>query len=136
MPEPPVYCIDTSALIDLHKLYPSDVFVSLWEKLDELVKQGRLITPHEVFKEITRKDDELLRWLKERKSMVTHLDQEQLDMVKGILQRFPQLVDPNRPLPEADPFIIALAVVEGLKWGKDVLPGTERKYVLISSCKR
>jgi len=33
MAEHIVYCIDTSALIDLKQLYPSGVFPGLWENL-------------------------------------------------------------------------------------------------------
>jgi hypothetical protein len=60
-----IYCIDTSALIDLDRLYSKDVFPSLWEKhLVEIVEEGRLISPYEVREELERKDDELWNWIK------------------------------------------------------------------------
>lgn len=115
MPEQIIYCIDTSALIDLKQLYPSDVFSTLWKKLDELVKQGRLIAPREVLKEIEEKDDELLRWVKKHKKMFKKLNQQQVEVVKEIQQRFPTLVDPAKEIPDADPFVIALAIAESKK---------------------
>jgi len=48
----PGYCIDTSALIDFNRTYPRDVFPSLWEKMELMVKNGNLIAPKEVLNEI------------------------------------------------------------------------------------
>jgi hypothetical protein len=62
------YCIDTSALIDLHtNHYPPDIFPGLWKDLEFLVDQGLLIAPDEVFQEIRVKDDELAKWGKSNK---------------------------------------------------------------------
>lgn len=37
MSRPPVYSVDTSALIDgLERYYPEDTFPALWERIDEL----------------------------------------------------------------------------------------------------
>lgn len=129
MPEQIIYCIDTSALIDLKRLYPSDVFLTLWEKLNELVKQGRLIAPREVLKEIEEKDDELLRWVKKHKKMFKKLNQQQIEIVKEIQQRFPTLVDPAKKIPDADPFVIALAIAESKK-AKELL--FKDQYIVIT----
>lgn len=123
MPKQIIYCIDTSALIDLKRLYPSDVFPTLWEKLGKLIKQGRLIAPREVLKEIEKKDDELLRWVKKHKSMFKDLNQEQVEVVKEIQQKFPALVDHAKEIPEADPFVIALAIVESKKIRESLFEG-------------
>lgn len=104
------YCIDTSALIDLHtNHYPPDIFPGLWKDLEILVDQGLLIAPDEVFREICAKDDGLAKWGKSNKKMFIPLDVDQSQEVSRILEKFPGLVDQNKTIPEADPFLIALA---------------------------
>ena len=83
------YCIDTSALIDLKWVYPWVTFPTLWEKIGNLIKQGRLIAPQQVLKEIEKKDDELLKWLKKHKKMFKMLNQQQVDTAKDILSKLP-----------------------------------------------
>lgn len=104
------YCIDTSALIDLHtNHYPPDVFPGLWNDLEFLIDQGLFIAPEEVFQEICVKDDGLAKWGKSNKTMFIPLDADQIGEVSRILERFPGLVDQHKTIPEADPFLIALA---------------------------
>lgn len=108
------YCIDTSALIDLwRRKYAPDVFPSLWKNLENLISQGRLIAPREVFRELKRyfdKNDELLKWAKAHKRMFIDLDNEQQLQVRSILRKFTRLVDENKDTEEVDPFVIALAM--------------------------
>lgn len=53
----PVYCIDTSSLINL-KPFRKDVFPTIWSKLESMIKNGELIAPLEVYGEIEiGKDD-------------------------------------------------------------------------------
>lgn len=110
----PSYCIDTNALIDLwRRYYPPDIFPSLWEKLEKLISDGYLIAPREVFRELESQDDELLEWAKKRKGMFKVLDRHQVSLVKDILKNFPKLVDVNKTIPDADPFVIALVKSKG-----------------------
>ena len=106
------YCIDACALIDLKRLYPSDIFPTLWQRLGDLAENGRLFAPHEVLREVEKRDDELVQWLRNHKKMFKDLDEKQLKTVKEILDRFPGLVDPEKETPDADPFVIALAIEE------------------------
>ncbi len=50
-----IYCIDTSSLIEMKDKYPQDVilFKVLWNNMDNLCKEHRLIVPIEVLVEIT-----------------------------------------------------------------------------------
>ena len=110
----PGYVIDTSAIIDLwRRYYPIDIFKSLWQEIDRLIKNDELISPREVFEEIKVGDDELFSWIKNQKKMFKELDNIQLLQVKKILIKFPNWIDPNKAIPEADPFIIALALAVG-----------------------
>jgi len=61
----PGYVIDTNALIDLwRRRYPRDVFPTLWQKIEELIKSGELVAPQEVLSELQRQHDELYLWAK------------------------------------------------------------------------
>lgn len=104
-----VYCVDSSALIDLKQLYPIATFPGLWHEMSEMVKQGRLIAPREVLKEVEG-DPDLKPWLRQNKRMFVALNSEQLTTVRDILRKFPRLVDAAKETPDADPFIIALAI--------------------------
>lgn len=108
-----IYCVDTSSWIELKERYPPRTFLNLWNKLDTLVKSSRVISPQEVYGELDKKDDEVLKWVKQRKQMFVNLnDEEQIALVFDIEAKFPKLVDPQKETPEADPFVIALAVLE------------------------
>jgi len=108
----PGYCMDTSALIDLKPYFP-ETFSSLWKNIKNLISQGQLAAPSEVFEELKVKDDDLLKWAKAHKQMFKNLDQKQMQQMQRILRDFPNFVDPSKTIPEADPFIVALALSEG-----------------------
>lgn len=110
----PGYCysIDTSALIDLKPYFPH-IFTSLWKNLENLISQKRLIAPREVLEELKKKDDELLKWAKGHRQIFKNLDNEQMNQMRNILKDFPKFVDTDKTTPEADPFVIALAMSEG-----------------------
>jgi len=105
-----LYCIDSSSLIDL-KPYFSEIFKSLWKDIEELINQSRLISPFEVLREIENYDDEVADWARKHKGLFKQLNSEQLYAVSKILSKFPNLIDPDKKIPDADPFIIALALV-------------------------
>jgi len=109
----PDYSMDTSALIDLKYLYPQDIFPTLWAELEKKVRSGNVIAPKEVFNEITKRDDELSKWAKKHKGMFKDLNAEQLKMVQKILAKRPDLVDIGKETPDADPFVVALAMTGG-----------------------
>jgi hypothetical protein len=129
----PSYCIDISAFIDLWRgYYPSDVFESLWKNLENLISAGFLFSPKEVLEELKKRDDELLKWAKKHKKIFINLDQQQLKYVKDIETRFPTFIDPNKSTPEADPFVIALAISQDLiviTSEKKASPGASRPKI-------
>lgn len=107
------YCFDTNALIDLYRRkYPADVFKTLWTNLDGEVQNGSLVIPREVHRELAQNDDELLKWVKARPQMVLAPDPNQATTVTKILAQFPTLIDASKTTPDADPFVIALAIAE------------------------
>lgn len=105
-----IYIIDTSALIDL-KPYPSDVFKTLWTNIERLIKRARLISPKQVLDELSKKDDVLFKWAKRNRTMFKDLTQNQIVKVKEIVNKFPTLIDVNKEIQDADPFVISLALI-------------------------
>lgn len=91
-----VYIVDTSSFIEMKKRYPKDVFPTLWQRVDELIRMGRLIAPVEVKKEIDRGDDDLKKWVDSRKKMFVDPSLSQIDRVKEILNEFPSLAEPEK----------------------------------------
>jgi len=107
-----VYCVDTSAWTGMKRGYPFKSFPSLWNKLETLVTSVRLISPHEVYGELEKQEDELFKWVRQRKQLLKKLDEEQLAIVPEILINFPKLINSQSETPVADPFVVALARLE------------------------
>jgi len=106
------YCIDTSSLMDArHRWYPPALFPSLWSRIEALIASGGLISSDEVFHELERKDDKLLKWGKERRGMFLPLSDAVQEAARKILKQFPRLVDARTGKSFADPFVIATAEV-------------------------
>ncbi len=57
-----IYCIDTSSWIDAKTFYSIRNWPSFWDKLDALVTNKQIISPHEVYDELKQKDDEVFNW--------------------------------------------------------------------------
>ena len=107
-----IYCVDTSSCIDAKEVYPIVNFPSLWGNLDSLVNEKHIIPPHEVYDELKQKDDEVFNWVNQRKQIFRVLDEEQVAVAKEIITEYPKLIDEQKENPDADPFVIALAIIE------------------------
>jgi hypothetical protein len=105
------YIVDTSAFIHMGQSYPQDVFPTLWNRLEELIgRDGRVRSPEQVQEELNVGADALARWADSKRStLFVPEDGGLLEKATGILRDFPRLVDPESSIPEADPFVIALA---------------------------
>ncbi len=107
---PSSYSVDTSAILNPWRLhYPPDVFPSLWRRLEEAADHGVIVASEEVLQELAKKDDEVWDWARERPAMFIQVDEAVQQAVRGILNRFPRLVDSRRGRSGADPFVIGLA---------------------------
>lgn len=104
------YVIDTSALIDSWRVnHPSDVFPTLWNmNLESIYRERLLIAPQEVLNELKGRDDDLWKWARNHRSMFIKLDEEQMGLI--LLSEHQELIDEKKTTPDADPFVIALAV--------------------------
>ena len=106
--------MDTSAIIDgWIRYYPPDVFPPLWDKLDELIRSGDLRATEEVLEELKKQDDAVHKWAAARDEMFCPLDEPVQLAAAEVLKKHQRLVDNRMNRPKADPFVIALAKVNG-----------------------
>jgi hypothetical protein len=123
MTMPNVYCIDTSSLIAAwQERYPIENFPAFWVKMEAMIDGGRLIAPVDVLNEMKKRSDELHGWLKARPAMFRELDNAVQIEAAQVLARFPRLVGERKLRTSADPFVIALARVEGVQLVTDEKP--------------
>lgn len=110
-----IYCIDTSALIAAwYERYKPNRFPKLWDQLDELIKEGRLVSSSLVLRECSKqRSEELHEWLQPRASMFQMPDEIVQAQVEHIVNTYTGLVTAGKEKFQADPFVIALAKVNG-----------------------
>jgi hypothetical protein len=106
------YSFDTSALLDgWVRYYPRDVFPDVWTGFEELIDLGDLRATDEVLVELSRRDDEVHAWAKERKDQLfVPIDAAIQEKVTEILTDHERLLRARGS--GADPFVIALAMNE------------------------
>ena len=103
------YIIDSCSLVDLNRHNPIDIFPSLWNKLEGLIKSNMMISHIEVFNEITQQDDKLTEWLKKYKQVIfKKVTLRQSEIVKDILKKYPSFIKKDSKY-DADSWLIALA---------------------------
>src|SRR5262245_36130821 len=110
------YSFDTSAFVDTwRRYYPPDVFPTIWQKIDALCAGGVIIASREVMRELEKKDDDLLKHLKQNhRSTFIEFDQEQQIAAGALVNKHSGWVDPQSTRNNADPYDVALAQVEGV----------------------
>lgn len=107
------YSIDTSAILDgWVRYYPPDIFPPVWDKIDELIDNKTLIATEEVLYELEKKDDDLYKWAKDREDMFVPIDKEIQIALQSVLPEHKKLIDQRKNRSGADPWVIALALVE------------------------
>lgn len=111
-----MFCCDTDAIITAWRdTYPPDIAPGFWEQLDSRIKDGLVLAPEEVRKEL-RAPDDLKAWAKDRDSMFRELDDELQGMVQVVVAemqtdaRRKGLRLRDRDF-KADPFVVALALL-------------------------
>lgn len=109
------YSFDTSAFLEAwRRRYPPDVFPAVWQRFHEIIEKGELGASEEVLLEIEKRDDDVHGWVKERKTkLFVPIDENQQRHVSEILEKHERLVDTRKNRSAADPFVIAVAIVEG-----------------------
>lgn len=107
------YCFDTDTLASSwRRYYRPDAFRPLWEKIGSMVKDGVILIPDEVKKEIGAGKDELVAWIKTNCANSVSISKEQLEIVAEIVNKYPGVSQYKKPRPNhADPFVVAVAKI-------------------------
>jgi len=109
------YSVDSSAL--LHgwiRAYPPTItiFQPFWQRMSELITDGRLRASIEVLNEIKKKDDELATWCESNSEFFVDIEGDVIqEKVADLLRKYPRLVDTRKGRSGADPFVIAFAQI-------------------------
>ncbi len=107
------YIFDSGPIIDF-KHYYEDVFISLWDRFEELIKSGRIISSIEVYRELKQRDDDAAAIANKYKNIFHKPIIQEQQYVKEILSKHSELIRFKNIVggaPVADPFIIAQAIV-------------------------
>lgn len=128
-----IYCVDTSALITMHRFYPVRMIPDLWKHLEDLFKQRKVLSHDFVYDEIvpdTDTKDDLAKLISKHKVCFKSITKRQAQLVPEILSIFPHLIDPRSKKDQADPWIIAI-VVEMME--EISLFGKDSDFVIVST---
>lgn len=120
-----LWVVDTSALIEVRQLgLPRQRQRAVFEKLTELAEADQLVFPPQVLEELEwgeseSTDDQALAWARTvRARSERHAN---LETVRSVLARAPNLIDPSSPRDQADPYVIALSLETSTLWGVSIL---------------
>jgi len=137
------YCLDTSALIEVWRKSPSDLFPDFWETIESYLSQKIFILPQATYQEIERQTDGLSEMVKKhKKNCIQPMNEEILEIQEGLNRKYTVRSGAN----ENDLAIIATAQHLGITlvteegWQpyrenprQDVLP---RSYKIPRVCKK
>lgn len=126
------FTLDSNILINLIRLYPRDIFGSIWDSIETTVGNGDVCICEAVLREVHRGGDELHSWAKGLNGFTCPTTNEELQTVGEIATAHPEWV--RGQVNEADPFVIAhakeseavIVTEEGRKG-----PGTEDRNLKI-----
>jgi hypothetical protein len=107
-----VFVFDTSAYINgWRDHYPPTTFPSVWALIEDAFGDERVLSPREVYNELTRKDDDVAAWAKVRMAGFVEPTEEVMRAAGAIFEQ--ELPDSgNRD--GADPWVIAEARIRDL----------------------
>ena len=105
-----VYSVDSSFFMDWQqRFYPTDVFPTVVERVEELIGAERFIAPALVREELDKVGTaDLSRWIAAHKGIFIPT-RETLVEAQAIKGRFTGLLDPKAEHEEADSYVIAIA---------------------------
>jgi hypothetical protein len=126
----PCYSVDASGMIALNLHYPYDMFTPVWSFLGELADAGRILVCEQVKDECH--DDLLQEFLHAHRSAVVEYHEFEdyiLAFQREAVLYHIELTRPNATSPQADPFVVALALMLEGRALEDLRAGAERGRV-------
>jgi len=129
---PRLWVVDTSALIEVRRPgLPRTTQEAVFEKLTSLARAEQLVFPPQVMEELERgvadsTDDQALAWARSVRADAER--RPDLETVRQVLARAPNLIDPTSTRDQADPYVIALALEPQTFWGVSILSNDVRDH--------
>lgn len=107
-----LYSFDTSAILNGRRdLFRPAVFRSLWGRVEDAISAGQIRSVDEVQRELARRDDDAKRWADGQTGLFCPLDEQIQQAARHILRLHPNMVRQGGRRSAADPFVIALVMV-------------------------
>lgn len=109
-----LFSFDTSSLLNGRRdLLPPSVFGSVWQQIEVAIADGEVRAVDVVRDELSKRDDEVLGWVRMQDGLFVPLDEEIQRATTEVLDAHPKLMGRGGGRNEADPFVIALAITAG-----------------------
>lgn len=92
--------------------YRPDNFPDIWTGIEELATNSMLAIPDAVYEELREQDNELFRWITQRKKFLVHDSNAEIQSIVNKIERaYPGLKNASMPKGKnfADPFVVATA---------------------------
>lgn len=106
----PHFSLDTSSLMNAwNKNYQIDMLPSIWEHVETMLRDEIAVATVQVYDEIKNKDDAFAEWFHERKELFKPISEEHLELLSGIMERYPRIASTGSGRNFADPWVISLA---------------------------
>jgi hypothetical protein len=112
MAELVLYVADTSALTFLERFHGRTHMRSLWDKIERLIAERRFLCPRQVLRELEAVQggtDPLLEWARSQEGLFVPITEFQSVRTSELIADFPTLVDKDKAIPDADPWVVAVA---------------------------
>ena len=104
------YIIDTSSILSQKDNEPHrrTINKTLWNHIDELIQQKRIVTCSEIIDEVN--DDDIKKWFTGLECEILPIDDDVQENVKKVVTSNPQLIDFKQVKSSGDAFLIATAM--------------------------
>jgi len=108
-----------------------DLIPEIWQELENLFKNEKIISHTVVFEELTTsvKKDALSKWISSKKRYFKKMSGNQVVLVSNIIKIFPGLIDASNEKDQADPWLVALVLEEKSKLTLFI---PEKEYFIVS----
>lgn len=105
------YSFDTSAILNGRRdLLPPNIFPTLWENVEKMIREGTVRSVDVVMEELGRRDDDAHNWARRNSGLFLPLEESIQTATSSILRSHPKLLGNGGGRNGADPFVIGLAI--------------------------
>ena len=111
--EPYVWILDASAIIAIKRILPRNRWQRIYQsRLPGLVKIGRVAFPKKIVEELGRyhEQDNIYEFASRSISLVLYETEPSFELVREVMVRAGNVVDPTKQHEDADPYVLAQAL--------------------------